>query len=113
MGFSHSAKSIVEMHKWVLRPEASGRPLVFVVGAFAHGKARAPGGRGRGAGVEGAAQAVCSSTRTSHQRAYLLPSSQIDETPVDEYISISQFPLSAAYALGRITNALEQKWGIV
>ena len=24
-----------------------------------------------------------------------------------------QFPLSAAYALGRITNALEQKWGIV
>jgi len=38
---------------------------------------------------------------------------QIDDSYVDEYISISQFPLSAAYALGRITNALERKWGIV
>ena len=38
---------------------------------------------------------------------------QIDDAYVDEYISISQFPLSAAYALGRITNALEQKWGII
>jgi rRNA small subunit pseudouridine methyltransferase Nep1 len=36
----------------------------------------------------------------------------IDEGLVDEYISISQFPLSAAYALSRITNALEQKWEI-
>lgn len=43
-----------------------------------------------------------------------LPSQpQIDDSYVDEYISISQFPLSAAYALGRITNALERKWGIV
>ena len=37
----------------------------------------------------------------------------IDDGAVDEYISISQFPLSAAYALARITNALEQKWSIV
>lgn len=75
IGFSHSAKSIVVMHEWVARPELGDRPLVFVVGAFAHGK--------------------------------------IDDSYVDEYISISQFPLSAAYALGRITNALEQKWSIV
>lgn len=38
---------------------------------------------------------------------------QIDDSYVDEYLSVSQFPLSAAYALGRITNALEQRWGIV
>eukprot|EP00887_Chlorella_sp_A99_P003266 scaffold9.g3266.t1 len=54
---------------------ADDRPVVFVVGAFAHGK--------------------------------------IDDAYVDEYISISQFPLSAAYALARITTALEQKWGVV
>ena len=41
------------------------------------------------------------------------PAPQVDDSYVDEYISISQFPLSAAYALGRITNALERKWGIV
>lgn len=75
IGFSHSAKTIVAMHEYVMRPDLGGRPLVFVVGAFAHGK--------------------------------------IDDSYVDEYISISQFPLSAAYALGRITNALEQRWGIV
>lgn len=38
---------------------------------------------------------------------------QVDDSYVDEYLSISQFPLSAAYALGRITNALERRWGIV
>lgn len=37
----------------------------------------------------------------------------IDDGGVDEYISISQFPLSAAYAVARITTALEQKWDIV
>ncbi|KAI3428649.1 hypothetical protein D9Q98_007472 [Chlorella vulgaris] len=75
IGFSHSSKTLVSMHDWVLRPELAEGPLVFVVGAFAHGK--------------------------------------IDDSYVDEYISISQFPLSAAYALGRITNALEQKWSII
>ena len=38
---------------------------------------------------------------------------KIDAPWVDEEISVSEFPLSAAYALGRITNAFEQKWGIV
>ena len=37
----------------------------------------------------------------------------IEDGYVDEFISISQFPLSAAYAIGRVTNALEMKWGIV
>lgn len=52
IGFSHSAKTLVSMHEWVQRPELGERPLVFVVGAFAHGK--------------------------------------IDDSYVDEYISISQ-----------------------
>ncbi|KAI7836671.1 hypothetical protein COHA_009447 [Chlorella ohadii] len=76
--YVHTGKNVliqVNPQDWVMRPELSGKPLVFVVGAFAHGK--------------------------------------IDDSYVDEYISISQFPLSAAYALGRITNALERKWGIV
>ena len=38
---------------------------------------------------------------------------KIDDAYVDSYISVSQYPLSAAYALSRITNALEQKWDVV
>lgn len=73
IGFSRSAKEIIPIHK---NPAIdSDGPLVFVLGAFAHG--------------------------------------HIDEGLVDEYISISQFPLSAAYAIGRITNALEVRWDIV
>ncbi len=74
IGFSFSAESIVAMGQHAQQMDDE-QPLVFVVGAFAHGK--------------------------------------IEDSYVDEYISISQFPLSAAYALSRITNALEQKWGIV
>lgn len=38
VGFSHSAKSVVAIQDWVQQPELAGRPLVFVLGAFAHGK---------------------------------------------------------------------------
>ncbi|KAK9868857.1 hypothetical protein WJX84_011976 [Apatococcus fuscideae] len=38
---------------------------------------------------------------------------KIDITYVDRFMSISQYPLSAAYCIGRITNALEQHWNIV
>ncbi len=38
---------------------------------------------------------------------------KIDHSYCDDLISISRYPLSAAYAIGRITNALEQKWDIV
>ncbi|KAI8471599.1 MAG: pre-rRNA processing protein [Monoraphidium minutum] len=37
----------------------------------------------------------------------------IDQSYVDEFLSVSQFPLSAAYAISRITNAMEARWGIV
>lgn len=63
-----------------------------------------------------ALQRSCCCPAAPNAFACLLPSAQtvqIDDSYVDEYISISQFPLSAAYALGRITNALERKWGIV
>ena len=38
---------------------------------------------------------------------------KIDAGYVDEMISISEYPLSAACCIGRITNALEDKWEIV
>ena len=38
---------------------------------------------------------------------------KIDAGYVDETISISEYPLSAACCIGRITNALEDKWEIV
>ena len=75
VAFSHSAGSVVCMRAHAERVLPADKPLVFMVGAFAHGK--------------------------------------VEETQADEFISISQFPLSAAYALGRITNALEAKWSIV
>lgn len=74
VGFSHSAPNLEPMQEYV-KQLPDDRPVVFVVGAFAHGK--------------------------------------IDNSYCDTFISISQFPLSAAYALSRITNALENKWGIV
>lgn len=38
---------------------------------------------------------------------------EIDAPWVDEEVSVSEYPLSAAYCLGRITNAFEMKWKIV
>lgn len=38
---------------------------------------------------------------------------KVDVTYVDQMISISKYPLSAACCLGRITNSFEWKWGIV
>lgn len=38
---------------------------------------------------------------------------KIEAPWVDEEISVSQYPLSAAYCLCRITNVLEQEWDIV
>lgn len=74
-GFSHSAPSVTCMREHAATGLPADRPLVFFVGAFAHGK--------------------------------------VDQSLADEYLSISQYPLSAAYALGRITGALEAKWDIV
>jgi rRNA small subunit pseudouridine methyltransferase Nep1 len=38
---------------------------------------------------------------------------EIDSSYADVEIAVSQYSLSAAYALARITNAMEMKWGIV
>lgn len=74
IGFSVNAKSLQPIHEYV-KELPDNQPIVFVVGAFAHGK--------------------------------------IDSSYVDEEIAISQYPLSAAYCLARITQSLEQKWNIV
>ena len=74
VGLSHSAASVHRMPGFVAQLPAEA-PVVFVVGAMAHGR--------------------------------------VDVTYTDEYISISQFPLSAAVCLGRICNALETKLDIV
>mmetsp|Transcript_13873 Transcript_13873/g.24304 ORF Transcript_13873/g.24304 Transcript_13873/m.24304 type:complete len:231 (+) Transcript_13873:135-827(+) len=74
IGFSWGAEIKVAMHEHVATlPDA--KPIVFVVGAFAHGRIEAPW--------------------------------------VDQNISVSEYPLSAAYVLARITTSFEQKWGIV
>lgn len=74
IGFSVKA-DLQPMHQWVQHKLEDTKPVVFIVGAFAHGA--------------------------------------IDASYVDEEIAVSQYPLSAAYALSRITNAMEMKWGIL
>lgn len=74
IGFSQHSSTLRPLHEYVKSLDDS-TPMVFVVGAFAHGK--------------------------------------VDMTYVDEEIAISEYPLSAAYCLARITNAVEQKWNIV
>lgn len=74
IGFSPSAESLQDMHQYA-SSLSEELPVVFVVGAFAHG--------------------------------------EIDTSYVDKEISISKYSLSAAYALARITTAMEAKWGIL
>jgi len=74
IGFSVRA-NLQPMHEFVKTQLDDVVPVVFVVGAFAHGA--------------------------------------IDADYVDEEIAVSQYPLSAAYALARITNAMEMKWNIL
>ena len=38
---------------------------------------------------------------------------KVEVAYVDRWISVSQYPLSAAYCLGRTTNALEMHWDIL
>ena len=75
IGFSHKAPEVKDIFQFAQEEIQDDRPVVFVVGAFAHGK--------------------------------------VDAAYIDSEISISSFPLSAAQAISRITNACEQKWGIV
>lgn len=136
------------MHKMVAQlPD--NKPVVFVVGAFAHGKIDAPwvsqewvfqaeagskspfrcaSMRGRAKGPVQASAVIGHTCQgqwggvplqlqivgvaplqpgATLSLPLLLPPAQVDKE-----ISISEYPLSAAYCLARITNAFEQKWDI-
>ena len=74
VGFSFSAPEVKKLPEYVASlPDDV--PVVFTVGAMAHGK--------------------------------------VDVAYTDDFISVSQYPLSAACCIGRICNALEQKFDIV
>ena len=75
VGFSHKAPEVKDVFQFVKDECDDGKTIVFVLGAFAHGK--------------------------------------VDVAYQDVLISISEYPLSAAQAITRITNAMEQKWGII
>lgn len=75
VGFSHKAPAVEDIFTYVKDKYEDGRSIVFVLGAFAHGR--------------------------------------VDVAYQDTQISISEYPLSAAQAITRITNALEQKWSII
>ena len=42
IGFSHKAPEVIDVFKFVREKCPADRPIVFVVGAFAHGKVDAP-----------------------------------------------------------------------
>ena len=91
IGFSHSAKAIVPIQEYV-----ATRLLPTPAAGPATGPTAAP-----------------APPRTLVFVLGAFAHGHVDDSYVDEYLSISQYPLSAAYALGRITNALEHTWGIV
>lgn len=82
VGMSHKAPEVIGLDELIALhgtapaagASAASGPIVFVVGAFAHG--------------------------------------QIDYSYTDKLVSISQYPLSAAYCLSRITNAFERAWSV-
>lgn len=74
IGLSHSAPAVHRLSAFVPALPTTV-PVVFVVGAMAHGR--------------------------------------VEVTYTDEFISISEYPLSAACCLGRICNALEALHDIV
>ena len=115
---SHSAPSIKTLTQYVheLKDET---PTVFVVrGGPARTRALPPG---RAGAATGGGPAPCASAcRQPHaplprrpRQVGAFAHGKIDAPYVDEEISISQYPLSAAYCLARITNCMEAKWNIV
>eukprot|EP00850_Spirogloea_muscicola_P004958 SM000022S07172 [mRNA] locus=s22:290974:292973:+ [translate_table: standard] len=73
IGLSVSAPKVVTLRDYVAA--CGNAPLVFVVGAMAHGK--------------------------------------IEADYTDDFVAVSEYPLSAACCVGRICNALELKYGIL
>eukprot|EP00850_Spirogloea_muscicola_P019910 SM000202S05881 [mRNA] locus=s202:113399:115418:+ [translate_table: standard] len=73
IGLSVSAPKVVTLRDYVAI--CGNAPLVFVVGAMAHGK--------------------------------------IEADYTDDFVAVSEYPLSAACCVGRICNALELKYGIL
>ncbi|KAG6513276.1 ribosomal RNA small subunit methyltransferase nep-1-like isoform X1 [Zingiber officinale] len=73
IGLSYSSDKLVNLSNYVATA-SDDAPLVFVVGAMAHGA--------------------------------------ISKEYIDDFVSISEYPLSAACCLNRICSAFEQKWKI-
>ncbi|XP_076931436.1 uncharacterized protein LOC143596582 [Bidens hawaiensis] len=85
IGFSHSSEKLVDMHDYVVTLD-NDATLVFVVGAMAHGK-----------------------IESDYIENFIS-----SEFILHEYVMhISGYPLSAAYCITRITNALERKHKII
>eukprot|EP01080_Neovahlkampfia_damariscottae_P006215 gene6215-10221_t len=75
IGCSHKAEKTVQLSKYIPENAPDGKPIVFVVGGFAHG--------------------------------------QIQADYTDEFICISNYPLSASVVLSKICHACEDFWNIV
>ncbi|XP_022029280.1 ribosomal RNA small subunit methyltransferase nep-1 isoform X1 [Helianthus annuus] len=90
IGFSHSSEKLVDMHDYVA-PLDKDATLVFVVGAMAHGKIE----------CDYIEDFISSKFIIYAWGTYL------------HNMHISGYPLSAAYCITRITNALERKHKIL
>jgi rRNA pseudouridine-1189 N-methylase Emg1 (Nep1/Mra1 family) len=85
-------------------------PVVFVVGAMAHGSVRA-------------LSLPSSSSIPTHSLAHPLnplndrsltqSNQQVEVDYVERHVSFSEYPLSASVACGKICDAFEMKYGIL
>jgi len=114
IGTSKTGK-LVKIHDWV-KTLPKGKPVVFALGALAHGKIDAPY-TVRPDSVLLAGPASLHNGKLSARAA--APEWQ-DTSSLrfavrwqEEMISVSQYPLSGSVAAGKVCNAFEDMWGIV
>ena len=117
VGFSRKAEKMQNLQEFVEDVNLNkGESVVFAVGVMSHGKVRLfcrllrvnPKYDQRTKEGVLTCTFCCVSLRESRPRC-----PQIDTPWVDDMLAISEYPLSAACCISKITNALEIKHGIM
>jgi rRNA pseudouridine-1189 N-methylase Emg1 (Nep1/Mra1 family) len=87
-------------------------PVVFVVGAMAHGSVRALPFLSSSLSPSHHSLTQRSLTQST-QRSITHSIQQVEVDYVERHVSFSEYPLSASVACGKICDAFEMKYGIL
>lgn len=104
VGLSHKAKEVVDLRSFI--QSLPGGPAV-------PSSAAAPGASGSSSQEAAGPEASSGSGGVTVFVVGAFAHGQIDHSYTDTLVSVSDYPLSAAYCLSRITNVIESQWGIV